>query len=60
MSYPGMEEALISLFNLHRLPGIDLVSDHIPDESTMLTFLHLLEQSELGKQIFETGKDHLK
>ena len=58
--YSGVEEALISLFILHRLPGIGLVSDHIPDETRMLTFRHLLEQTELGKQIFETLKDHLK
>ena len=31
--------------------GIDLISDGIPDETTMLTFKHLLEQNELGEQI---------
>ena len=39
--------------------GIDLISDRLPDEVTILVFRHLFDQSELGAQIFETVKVHL-
>lgn len=45
---------------MRRFVGIDLVSDRIPDESTILAFRHLLEKHNLGEQIFETVKAHLK
>ena len=57
---PGMEEAMIELPIMRFFAGIDLISDRIPDETTILTFLHLLEQNELGGQIFQTVKAHLK
>ena len=60
LSDPGMEEALIELPIMRRFAGIDLISDRIPDETTILTFRHLLEQNELGGQIFQTVKAHLK
>ena len=37
----------------------ELISDRIPDETTILTFRHLLEKHELGDQIFETVRAHL-
>jgi len=40
--------------------GGDLISERIPDETTILAFRHLLERHDLGKQIFETVKAHLK
>jgi IS5 family transposase len=36
------------------------MSDRIPDETTILTFRHLLEKPELGDQLFETVKAYLK
>jgi IS5 family transposase len=39
---------------------IDMISDRIPDETTILAFRHLLEKNDLGKQIFEVVKAHLK
>ena len=60
LSDPGMEEALIEQPIMRRFAGIDLISDRIPDETTILTFRHLLEQNELGGQIFQTVKAHLK
>jgi len=45
---------------MRRFAGIDLISDRIPDETTFLTFRHLLEKHNLGEQIFETVKAHLK
>jgi IS5 family transposase len=43
-----------------RFAGINLISDRIPDETTILSFRNLLEKHDLGKQIFETVKAHLK
>jgi len=59
LSDPAMEEALIEVPTMRRFAGIDLISDRIPDETTILTFRHLLEKHELGEQIFETVKAHL-
>ena len=54
-----MKEASIEVSTMRRFAGIDLISDRIPDETTILTFRHLLEQHELGEQIFETVKAHI-
>lgn len=54
-----MEEALIEVPTMPRFAGIELISDRIPDETTILTFRHLLEKHGLGEQIFETVKSHL-
>ena len=59
LSDQAMEEALIEVPSMRRFAGIELISDRIPDETTFLTFRHLLEQHELGEQIFETVKAHL-
>jgi IS5 family transposase len=37
-----------------------LNSDKIPDETTILSFIHLLEKHDLGRQILEMVKSHLK
>ena len=63
-----MEEALIEGPTMRRFAGIDLISDRIPDETTILTFRHLLEKHNLGEQIYccaedfvdETVKAHLR
>ena len=59
LSDPAMEEALIEVPTMRRFAGIELISDRIPDETTILAFRHLLEKHELGEQIFETAKAHL-
>jgi IS5 family transposase len=59
LSDPAMEEALIEVPTMGRFAGIDLISDRIPDETTILSFRHLLEKHGLGEQIFETVKAHL-
>ncbi len=45
---------------MRRFAGIDMVSERIPDETTILAFRHLLEKHNLGTQIFEAVKAHLK
>jgi IS5 family transposase len=60
LSDPAMEDALIEVPTMRRFAGIDIISDRIPDETTILAFRHLLEKHNLGKRIFETVKAYLK
>jgi IS5 family transposase len=60
LSDPAMEDALIEVPTMRRFAGIDLVSERIPDETTILAFRHLLEKNNLGEQIFSVVKAHLK
>ena len=60
LSDPAIEDALIEVPTMRRFAGIALISDRIPDETTILAFRHLLEQNNLGKEIFEAVKAHLK
>jgi IS5 family transposase len=60
LSDPAMEDALIEVPTMRRFAGIDLMSERIPDETMILAFRHLLEKQNLGGQIFETVKAHLK
>jgi IS5 family transposase len=60
LSDPAMEDALIEVPTMRRFAGIDLISERIPDETTILAFRHLLEKHDLGQQIFDTVKAHLK
>ena len=60
LSDPALEDALIEVPTMRRFAGIDMLSDRIPDETTILAFRHLLEKHNLGEQIFETVKAHLK
>ena len=57
---PAMEDALIEVPTIRRFAGIDMISDRIPNETTILTFRHMLEKHDLGQQIFEVVKTHLK
>jgi IS5 family transposase len=59
LSDPAMEDALIEVPTMRRFAGINLISNRIPDETTILSFRHRLEKHDLGKQIFETVKAHL-
>ncbi|MCP9883316.1 transposase [Cyanobium sp. Alchichica 3B3-8F6] len=45
---------------MRRITGIELIRDRIPEESTTLAFRNYLEKNDLGEQIFETVKAHLK
>ena len=56
---PAMEEALIEVPTMRSFAGIEPISVLIPNETTTLTFRHLLEKHDPGKQIFETVKAHL-
>ena len=60
LSDPAMEDALIEVATMRRFAGLALISDRIPDETTILAFRHLLEKHDLGEQIFTAVKAHLK
>ena len=60
LSDPAMEDALIEVPVMRRFAGIDMMSERIPDETTILAFRHLLEKHDLGRRIFEAVKAHLK
>ncbi len=49
LSNPSMEDALIEVTTMRRFAVIDMISDRIPDETTILTFRHLLEKHDLGQ-----------
>ena len=59
LSEPAMEEVLIETPTMRRFADIELINDRIPDETTILTFRHLMDKHDLGEQIFETVKAHL-
>ena len=46
------EEALLDSTSLRRFVGIDLGRERVPDGTTLLKFRHLLEEHDLGKQLF--------
>ena len=55
-----MEDALVEVPTMRHFAGIDMISNRIPDETTMLAFRHLQEMHDLDQQIFEVVKVHLK
>lgn len=59
LSDPGMEDALYDSESMRRFAGIDLVSDPVPDETTILNFRHYLEEYHLTEKIFEMTKHYL-
>lgn len=59
LSDPGMEDALYDIESMRRFAGIDLESDPVPDETTILNFRHLLEQHKLTEKIFRKTKRYL-
>ena len=52
LSDPAAEDALYDSESMRRFAGVELVDDAIPDESTILSFRHLLERHQLTERIF--------
>ncbi|XVN55876.1 transposase [Cyanobium sp. BSA11S] len=52
LSDPAMEDALIEVPTMRRFAGIDMLSDRIPDETTILAFRHLLEKHTWESSFF--------
>jgi len=60
LSDPAMEDALYDSESMRRFADIDLASDAIPDETTILNFRHLLEKHRLTEKIFEKTGQYLQ
>ena len=58
LSDPAMEEALYEIASLRAFAHLTL-SEPIPDETTILNFRHMLEESDLAEDIFATVNKHL-
>ena len=56
LSDQAMEDVLVEVGTIRRFAGIDLISDRIPDETTILAFRHLLEKHDLGQKILRRSR----
>ena len=52
-SDPAMEEALHDIPVVRRFAGLDAGESHMPDETTILNFRHLLEAYRLAESLFQ-------
>ncbi len=52
LSDPAMEDALYDSESMRRFAGIDLTTDLVPDETSILRFRHLLEKHQLTEKLF--------
>jgi IS5 family transposase len=59
LSDPAMEEALYDSLAMRDFVGIDLGREPAPDETTVCRFRHLLEEHDLGRQLFDEVQRHL-
>lgn len=53
LSDPLMEEEIYDKISFQKFLGIDLLSDTVPDETTILNFRHLLEEHKLQERFLE-------
>jgi IS5 family transposase len=59
LSDPAVEEALYDSAAMRGFVSIDLGREPVPDETTVCRFRHLLEQHDLGRQLFDEVQWHL-
>src|SRR5437660_10627955 len=59
LSDPAVEETLYDSSAMRRFVGIDLGREAVPDETTVCRFRHLLEEHDLGQQLFDEVQRHL-
>lgn len=60
LSDPGMEDALYDSESIRRFARIELGTDAVPDETTILNFRHLLEKNDLSGKIFAEVRGYLE
>ena len=60
LSDPGAEEALYDSRAMRQFVNIDLGNEPVPDETTILKFRHLMEQYNLGEQLFYMINQYLE
>jgi IS5 family transposase len=59
LSDPAVEEALYDSAAMRDVVGIDLGREPVRDETTVCGYRHLLEQHDLGRQLFDEVQRHL-
>src|SRR5213076_46442 len=59
LSDPAVEEALYDSSAMRHFVDIDLGREPVPDETTVCRFRHLLEEHDLGQQLFDEVQRHL-
>lgn len=60
LSDPAAEEAIYDRNSFQKFLGIDLLSETVPDETTILNFRHLLEAHGLQEKFFEVVNEMLE
>ena len=50
LSDPAMEDALIEVPTMRQFAGINLISERVPDQTTILSFCYLWERDDLKEQ----------
>lgn len=60
LSDPAAEEEIYDRNSFQKFLGIDLLSQKVPDETTILNFRHLLEEHKLQKRFFKAVKERLE
>lgn len=60
LSDPGMEDAIYDRNSFQKFLGVDLLSDTVPDETTICKFRHLLEEHALQEEFFQIVNEILE
>ena len=60
LSDPAAEESLYDIESMRRFAQLDLGTDALPDESSILNFRHLIEKHGLSQIIFEDINQYLE
>lgn len=59
LSDEAVEDSLYDIQSMRRFVGINLATEAVPDARTLLKFRRLLEEHEIGKQLFSELKSEL-
>lgn len=59
LSDPAAEDAIYDRCSFQKFLGVDLLSDAVPDETTICKFRHLLEEHGLQEEFFAVVRDVL-
>jgi IS5 family transposase len=60
LSDPAAEDAIYDRSSFQKFLALDLISDRVPDETTILNFRHLLEKNNLSEAIFDAVNHFLE
>lgn len=60
LSDPSVEDAIYDRNSFQKFLGLDLISDKVPDETTILNFRHFLEKYNLSEAIFDAVNHFLE